>query len=217
MSKFQKYCTIKETGKHELIIKKSRFIASMSRCQTVTEAENFIELIKNTYRDATHNTFAYTLGLDGSKAKASDNGEPAGTAGVPELKALQLMDLHNVVVVVTRYFGGIKLGAGGLIRAYSNSVSAAAEAIGIVECIPQQSLTFSVPYPEYGTINHYLENAPVTIANRTFGAQVELTILVDNEAELIEQTKTELTNLLAGQIKFKQGTVTYREQTKTSK
>lgn len=217
MSELKKYCTIKQTGQHELIIKKSRFIASMSRCQTTTEAEKFITSIKNKYRDATHNTFAYTLGLGGRQAKASDNGEPAGTAGVPELKALQLLGLTNVVVVVTRYFGGIKLGAGGLIRAYSNSVSQAAETIGIVECIPQQMLSFSVPYSDYGTVNHYLETSSATIANREFGTEVKLTILIDSENSLIEQVKTDLINLLAGQVNFSTGPMQYREQTKKSK
>jgi uncharacterized YigZ family protein len=217
VSELKKYCTIKQTGAHELVIKKSRFIASMCRCQTVQDAEAFIEAVKSKYHDATHNTFAYRVGSNGRQAKASDNGEPAGTAGVPELKALQLLGLTNVAVVVTRYFGGIKLGAGGLIRAYSNSVSSAAEAIGIVECIPQQTLSFVVPYSEYGSVNHYLENASVIIAQREFGAQVELTILVDAEPNLIKQIEGDLTNLLAGQINFKAGPMQYREQAKRSK
>lgn len=216
MSELKKYCTIKQTGEHELIIKKSHFITSMTRCQTVESAEAFIETIKSKHRDATHNTFAYTLGLDGRQAKASDNGEPAGTAGVPELKALQLLGLTNVVAVVTRYFGGIKLGAGGLIRAYSNSVSSAAEAIGVVECIPQQNLSFRVPYPEYGAVNHYLENSNAVIAKRAFGADVGLTILIDNDPELIKQTKNDLINLLAGKVDFKTGPMQYREQAKRS-
>ena len=123
MSEKENFLTIKENGTGELIIKKSRFIANIARTTTTDAANDFIQKISKKYRDASHNTFAYTIGLNDDQVKESDNGEPSGTAGVPELKALQLMNLKNVTVVVTRYFGGIKLGAGGLIRAYSNSVT----------------------------------------------------------------------------------------------
>lgn len=216
MAKPKKYCTIKETGQHELLIKKSRFIASLSRCSNAAEAEAFISSIKKAYHDATHNTFAYTIGFNHEIAKASDNGEPAGTAGVPELKALQLMDLHNTVAVVTRYFGGIKLGAGGLIRAYSNSISAAAKAIGIVERIPQRSYAFQIPYAAYGEVSHYLAQAKIAIKKRQFGTSVNLTILIDDDPQQIKTAAAALTNLLAGQIKLQPGPLFYREQTKTS-
>lgn len=216
MAKLKKYCTVKAAGKHELVIKKSRFIASLSHCSNPQEAEAFINAIKKTYHDATHNTFAYTIGFNHEIAKASDNGEPSGTAGVPELKALQLMHLQNTVVVVTRYFGGIKLGAGGLIRAYSNSVSAAARAIGLVERIPQRSYAFQIPYAAYGEVSHYLAQAKIAIKKRQFGTNVKLTILIDDEPQLLKTVAKALTNLLAGQIKLQPGSWSYREQAKTS-
>ncbi|WP_201346895.1 IMPACT family protein, partial [Lactobacillus nasalidis] len=115
MSQEADFLTIKEGGQHELVIKKSRFIATFARIGSEQEARDFIAATSKKYHDATHNTYAYTLGLNDEHVKSSDNGEPAGTAGVPELRTLQLMQLKNVAVVVTRYFGGIKLGAGGLI------------------------------------------------------------------------------------------------------
>ena len=146
MSEKENFLTIKEAGQNELIIKKSRFIASFARTDTKEKAEAFVKEISKKYHDATHNTYAYTIGLNDDQVKASDNGEPQGTAGVVELRALQLMKLKNVTVVVTRYFGGIKLGAGGLIRAYSNSVTEAAKAIGVVKRVLQKELTFSIAY-----------------------------------------------------------------------
>uniref|UniRef100_UPI001F09F811 IMPACT family protein n=1 Tax=Lactobacillus crispatus TaxID=47770 RepID=UPI001F09F811 len=146
MSEKENFLTIKENGTGELIIKKSRFIANIARTTTTDAANDFIQKISKKYRDASHNTFAYTIGLNNDQVKESDNGEPSGTAGVPELKALQLMNLKNVTVVVTRYFGGIKLGAGGLIRAYSNSVTNIVEKVGVIKRVLQQELIFSVPY-----------------------------------------------------------------------
>ncbi len=165
-SKPLNYLTIGKTGQHELIIKKSKFICSLARTETVEEAQEFIEQVSKKYHDATHNTYAYTLGLNDNQVKASDNGEPSGTAGIPELKALQLMKLKNVTAVVTRYFGGIKLGAGGLIRAYSNSVTEAAQNIGVVKCVMQQLIQFSIPYNRIDEINHYLEENRISIASQ---------------------------------------------------
>ena len=166
MSNKADFLTIKENGDHELVIKKSRFIATMGRVTSEAEAKDFIAAVSKKYHDATHNTYAYTLGLNDEQVKASDNGEPSGTAGIPELKALQLMKLKNVAVVVTRYFGGIKLGAGGLIRAYSNSVTSAAEAIGVVKRVMQQEIIFAIPYNRYDEINHYLEEADIFVESR---------------------------------------------------
>ena len=165
MSEKENFLTIKENGSNELIIKKSRFIASIARTSSTEEANEFIQQISKKYRDATHNTFAYTIGINDDQVKESDNGEPSGTAGVPELKALQLMNLKNVTVVVTRYFGGIKLGAGGLIRAYSNSVTSVVEKVGVIKRVLQQELIFNVPYNRFDEVDHYLKTNNVFIAN----------------------------------------------------
>lgn len=199
-SKPLNYLTIGKTGQHELIIKKSKFICSLARTETVEEAQEFIEQVSKKYHDATHNTYAYTLGLNDNQVKASDNGEPSGTAGIPELKALQLMKLKNVTAVVTRYFGGIKLGAGGLIRAYSNSVTEAAQNIGVVKCIMQQLIQFSIPYNRIDEINHYLEENRISIASQEYTTNVTIKIYLD--LDQIQKVEDSLINLLSGKVEF---------------
>ncbi|MFQ8966172.1 MAG: YigZ family protein [Lactobacillus gasseri] len=199
-SKPLNYLTIGKTGQHELIIKKSKFICSLARTETVEEAQEFIEQISKKYHDATHNTYAYTLGLNDNQVKASDNGEPSGTAGIPELKALQLMKLKNVTAVVTRYFGGIKLGAGGLIRAYSNSVTEAAQNIGVVKCVMQQLIQFSIPYNRIDEINHYLEVNRISIASQEYTTNVTIQIYLN--LDQIQKVEDSLINLLSGKVEF---------------
>ena len=199
-SKPLNYLTIGKTGQHELIIKKSKFICSLARTETVEEAQEFIEQVSKKYHDATHNTYAYTLGLNDNQVKASDNGEPSGTAGIPELKALQLMKLKNVTAVVTRYFGGIKLGAGGLIRAYSNSVTEAAQNIGVVKCVMQQLIQFSIPYNRIDEINHYLEVNRISIASQEYTTNVTIQIYLD--LDQIQKVEDSLINLLSGKVEF---------------
>lgn len=199
-SKPLNYLTIGKTGQHELIIKKSKFICSLARTETVEEAQEFIEQVSKKYHDATHNTYAYTLGLNDNQVKASDNGEPSGTAGIPELKALQLMKLKNVTAVVTRYFGGIKLGAGGLIRAYSNSVTEAAQNIGVVKCVMQQLIQFSIPYNRIDEINHYLEENRISIASQKYTTNVTIQIYLD--LDQIQKVEESLINLLSGKVEF---------------
>ena len=196
----ENYLTIKENGYHELTIKKSRFITTLIRTSTVEEAEKAIAAVSNKYRDATHNTFAYTIGLNDEHVKASDNGEPSGTAGVPELKALQLMKLKNVTAVVTRYFGGIKLGAGGLIRAYSNSVTKAAEAVSVVKRVQQQGVKFEVDYNKFDEVQHYLKQQKIFIDNIDYGVSVTISIYIDENK--LENLENDLTNILSGKVQF---------------
>ncbi|MBI0033508.1 YigZ family protein [Lactobacillus sp. M0396] len=200
MNEKENYLTIKDNGNHELTIKKSRFITTLIRTPTIEEAEKAIAAVSNKYRDATHNTFAYTIGLNDEHVKASDNGEPSGTAGVPELKALQLMKLKNVTAIVTRYFGGIKLGAGGLIRAYSNSVTKAVEAVGVVKRVQQQGVKFQVDYKKFDEIQHYLNQQKIFIDNIDYGVSVTISIYID-EGKL-EELENDLTNILSGKIQF---------------
>lgn len=199
--KRKNYLTISKSGQHEIVIKKSRFICSFTRTKTVEEAQAFIAKISKKYHDANHNTYAYTIGLNDDQVKASDNGEPSGTAGIPELKALQLMKFKNVTAVVTRYFGGTKLGAGGLIRAYSNSITEAAQNIGVVKCIMQQRIEFSIPYNRLDEVNHYLEESKILIANQAYTTDVTIQIFLN--LEQIPQVEEDLTNLLSGKVEFK--------------
>ncbi|BDR60240.1 YigZ family protein [Lactobacillus xylocopicola] len=209
MTQENNYLTIKVNGSHELTIKKSRFIATLIRTTSIAEAETAIGLIKQKYRDASHNTFAYTIGLNDEHVKASDNGEPAGTAGVPELKALQLMNLKNVTVVVTRYFGGVKLGAGGLIRAYANSVTKGVEAIGVVKRVLQQELIFHVPYNHFDEVQHFLATEQFLVDHIDYGTDVVLHVYTDSQKQ--KQLADQLTNLLAGKVQFKVGIKRYNE------
>lgn len=209
MSEKENFLTIKENGNHEIIIKKSKFIASLARVTSVEEANEFIQEISKKYRDANHNTFAYTIGLHDDQVKASDNGEPSGTAGVPELKALQLMNLKNVVVVVTRYFGGIKLGAGGLIRAYSNSVTEGVQKIGVVKRVLQQELIFSVAYNRFDEVDHYLKENKVFISNTEYGVDVKISVFLDESD--VSQFEANIINLLSGQVEFNKGEKRYNE------
>ena len=119
------------------------------------------------------------------------------------------MKLKNVTVVVTRYFGGIKLGAGGLIRAYSNSVTNAVEKVGVIKRVLQQELLFSVPYNRFDEVDHYLKTNDVFIADTEYGVDVKIHIFLDDDDQ--EKTKTDLTNLLSGQIKFTKGQKCYNE------
>lgn len=209
MSKGAYFLTILTDGQHELVIKKSRFIATMARVNSEEEAKAFIAQTSKKYHDATHNTYAYTIGENDEHVKASDNGEPSGTAGIPELKALQLMQLKNVAVVVTRYFGGIKLGAGGLIRAYSNSVTSAAEAIGVVKRVLQQELIFAIPYNRYDEVNHFLEEADIFVESREYAAEITISVFLD--LDQLAAFEAKLTDLMAGKIDFLEGDKRYNE------
>lgn len=144
--------TIKQAGIYELVIEKSRFICHIERLESREQAYEFIKKIKKEYWDATHNCAAFIIGENGDIQGSSDDGEPSGTAGIPMLEVLKKQQLHDVGVVVTRYFGGIKLGAGGLVRAYAKSVSGAIQQVGIVEKVAVVEYSFSVPLAECGRI-----------------------------------------------------------------
>lgn len=209
MSENKNFLTIKENGSNELIIKKSKFIASMARTTTIEEAEDFIKTISKKYHDATHNTYAYTIGLNDDHVKASDNGEPSGTAGIPELKALQLMNLKNVTVVVTRYFGGIKLGAGGLIRAYSNSVTEAAQAIGVIKRVMQDEIIFSLPYNRFDEVDHYLKGKNIFVDKIEYGVDITIHVFLDKAD--VQAFIDEMIELLNGKFDYLNGEKRYNE------
>ncbi|GAA4144080.1 YigZ family protein [Actinomadura keratinilytica] len=143
---------IRQAGRHELEIRKSRFICTLARVQTEAEAVAFIAEHRRAHRDATHNCTAYVVGEHGEITKSSDDGEPSGTAGVPMLEVLVRRGLTGVVAVVTRYFGGVKLGAGGLVRAYAQAVSEAIDAVGVVELRPVVTVTVSADHALAGRL-----------------------------------------------------------------
>ncbi|MBB1515512.1 YigZ family protein [Tessaracoccus sp. MC1679] len=140
----------------ELEIRRSRFLTRLRRVSTENAARAVVEERRSAHFDARHHCSAFVLGVDGRTARSSDDGEPAGTAGLPMLQVLQKNALTDVVAVVTRYFGGIKLGAGGLVRAYSDAVAAAVEAVGIREVRLSRLLRVDVDYAEAGAYENQL-------------------------------------------------------------
>ncbi|KRN89800.1 YigZ family protein [Ligilactobacillus ceti] len=205
----ENYLTIKEVGSSTLIIKKSEFICYLARTNTEEEARDFLAFITNEHRKANHHCFAYTLGLNDEIQRESDNGEPSGTAGVPILEVLKNNQLHNVTAVVVRYFGGIKLGTGGLIRAYSSAVSQAIQEIGIVKRVLQTEITCSIDYPLLGKLQNYLENQDYYTVDTQYTEQVAVTVAVDTEK--VDPFQAEIFNLLNAQVTFTIGNNVYHE------
>ena len=175
------FITIAKNATAEVNIKKSRFICNVARVNSEEEAKDFIAGLQKEHRKANHNCFAYMVGDKDQVQRESDNGEPSGTAGVPILEALKLVHVHNVCAVVTRYFGGIKLGAGGLIRAYSNTTTAGIEAAGLVQRIKQKTLILTVDYATHDQLTYFLKQEKLTIANEEYGVDVKVTIYVDED------------------------------------
>lgn len=206
----QTYHTLYQDGVVEIEIKKSRFICHAKRVTDELQANEFIQAIKKDHWKANHNCAAYLIGDHDEHQRAYDDGEPSGTAGVPMLEVLKKMALKNVVVVVTRYFGGTKLGAGGLIRAYSKSVSTAIKELGIVEKSLQTEIIATISYPDSGKLEYFLIQENYTIKDIAYTEKVIVTFFV---SELfISEIKEELTNLLNGQISFKIGDKSYCEK-----
>ncbi|QIZ10616.1 YigZ family protein [Priestia megaterium] len=204
-----RYHTVKQTGEHEIIIQKSRFIAHIKRTESEAEAQEFIQTLKKKYWDATHNCSAYLIGEHDQIQKANDDGEPSGTAGVPILEVLKKRKLKDTVVVVTRYFGGIKLGAGGLIRAYGKATSEGLDAVGIVERRLMRVCHVKIDYSWLGKIENELRSSIYILKNIQYQENVEIEVFVEEENQpAFTEWMIELTN---GQADITAGEVTYLE------
>lgn len=189
------YYTIKKSCQHEILIQRSRFICHLKRTDNEQEAQEFINLIRSQHKSANHNCFAYVIGENNAIQKASDDGEPSGTAGVPMLEVLKKQELRNVTAVVTRYFGGIKLGGGGLIRAYGSSVSEGLGAAGIVERVRHVLYTVSVDYTLLGKLENELRQNVYQLHEIRYTDKVELLVYVNEKStEEFEEWITSLTN-----------------------
>lgn len=206
----QKYRTIKEDNQHEVEIKKSRFICFLKRIETEEEAKAFIQQIKKEHWKANHNCSAFVLGDHHEIQRSSDDGEPSGTAGVPMLEVLKKNDLINVCAVVTRYFGGTKLGAGGLIRAYSGSVAQAIVHTGIVEGRLQQEVFVQLDYSNWGNMENFIASENLAVKDTQFTDRVVVICMVDENQ--VDDFEAQVTDLLNGQVSFTTGEVTYHEQ-----
>ena len=203
------YLTIAKNTTYEQTIKKSRFICSIARVSSEEEAQQFIASIQAANKKATHNCFAYMIGDNDQIQRESDNGEPSGTAGIPILESLKLAKIHNVVAVVTRYFGGIKLGAGGLIRAYSNTTTEAIHQAGLVQRIKQAILKITVTYALHDPLLYYLKENNLEVASEEYGVNVETSIYV-NETDL-KDVKEKLINCFNDQLQITEGDQRFNE------
>ncbi|KPH76689.1 YigZ family protein [Oceanobacillus caeni] len=177
------YYTVKPEGNDQIIIQKSRFIGYVCRVKTEEEAQAFIQEIKKKHYDATHNCSAYIIGEHDEIQKANDDGEPSGTAGVPILEVLKKQGLKDTAVVVTRYFGGIKLGAGGLIRAYGSTTSQAIKTTGIVKRQLMKGFSITVDYGLLGKLENVLRNSEHILETIHYLENVEFIVFVEDGQE----------------------------------
>jgi len=179
----------------EVVIEKSRFIGQSFHVEDLEETENIIKEVKKKYYDATHNCFAYIIGEDMSIAKASDDGEPSSTAGVPMLELLKKLNLTNTLVMATRYFGGIKLGASGLIRAYAKTAKISLEANSIVNKDVFNRIILEIDYSLIGRIQKFLENNQIIHDAPIFTEKVELNLYAkDEKIEGLQKDLLDITN-----------------------
>lgn len=185
--------SIKEEVINEIIINKSKFITVLTNINDINKIKEKLEDIKKTYKDATHYCYAYIIN---NHEKCSDNGEPSGTAGMPILNVLKQNNLTNILCVVIRYFGGIKLGAGGLIRAYSTSASEALNKASITNLVNGYNITIEFPYDNLKQIDYLLKNIDI---KKTY--QTNITYTFNIEKEKFNQIENELTKL--SKIKLK--------------
>lgn len=173
--------SIARSGSHELEIQRSRFVCSLARVGTVDEAAAFIAGVRKQNWAATHNCTAFRVGPGAAEQRSSDDGEPAGTAGVPMLDVLIRRDLTDTAAVVTRYYGGVKLGAGGLIRAYGRSVADTVDRVGTVRLVPYVAVTITAGHSDAGRLENDLRTAGRRMGAIEYGSDVRLTVHVPEE------------------------------------
>ncbi|WP_148881736.1 YigZ family protein [Streptococcus sp. Marseille-P7376] len=189
------YRTIRQDGQAQEEIKKSRFICHAKRVYLEEEARDFIAAIKKEHYKATHNCSAFIVGEKSEIKRTSDDGEPSGTAGVPMLGVMENHQVTNVCFVVTRYFGGIKLGAGGLIRAYAGIVALAIKEIGLIEIKEQAGLHLKMSYSQYQNFDNFLKAEDLIEFDTEFTDLVATTIYIDKqEKETLVQKLVEFFN-----------------------
>ncbi|GLX67664.1 YigZ family protein [Paenibacillus glycanilyticus] len=190
----ERYRTVREQGSEEIVIKKSRFIGYAKPVETEEEAVQFIDEIKRLHRSATHNCSAYVVGERDQHQKASDDGEPSGTAGKPILEVIKHKGLKNVAVVVTRYYGGIMLGAGGLVRAYTDGAVAGIEAAGEIVKVLHREVFVDVDYTWYGKVENELHGRGTRLGGTEFTDRVIVKGLPEvSEADAFAAWMTDLT------------------------
>ncbi|MBR4832548.1 MAG: YigZ family protein [Butyrivibrio sp.] len=198
MANTDSYKIIKHDATGEIVEKKSRFIANAFYVENAKQAEEKIAEIGKKYWDARHNCYAYVIGASSEITKCSDNGEPSGTAGKPILEVITGAGLTNILIIVTRYFGGVLLGTGGLVRAYTQSAQAALSNADIGEMVYSQMLTLDIAYNMVNGVQYYLTQNDISIGAQRYEANVQYDICVEEKD--VDRIKSGLIQKTEGQI-----------------
>ena len=192
------YKTLMKRGNDSFIINKSRFIGYGCPCETEEEALAFLAEIRARHKDATHNCYAYIIGANMGVMRYSDDGEPGGTAGMPIIEVMKARGVTNCAVVVTRYFGGVLLGAGGLVRAYSQGAATALNACGVGVMHPTARYLMEIPYPMLNRMDYFLKSEPVIVEDKVYTDVITYTLIVKETDE--QGFIARLTDLSEGKI-----------------
>ncbi|MGW6897770.1 MULTISPECIES: YigZ family protein [unclassified Streptomyces] len=203
----EQYRTVARAGVHETEINRSRFICALAPAATEQEAQDFVARIRREHPTATHNCFAYVIGADASVQKASDDGEPGGTAGAPMLQMLMRREMRYVAAVVTRYYGGVKLGAGGLIRAYGGVVGEALDELGTITRQRFRLATITVGHQRAGRLENDLRATGLAVREVRYAEAVIIEIgLPDSD---VERFRSWLADATAGEALLELGGEAY--------
>ena len=194
-------------GSGEIIEKKSRFIANIKSVESVEEAQAYIEEIKKKYWDARHNCSAFSVGVERVTTRCNDDGEPSGTAGKPILEVISGSGVHNIVIVVSRYFGGTLLGTGGLVRAYTDAARAGIENSDIVEKVPGKRMELSMDYTDLGKVQYLLAQNEVLIEETEYTDKVIIHALFSEEEK--EMLKKKIIEATSGRVGIQEGEEVY--------
>ena len=206
------YKTLIRRANDEFIINKSRFIGYGCPCETEEEALKFLSEIRARHKDATHNCYAYIIGANMGIMRYSDDGEPGGTAGMPIIEVMKAKQLTNCAVVVTRYFGGVLLGAGGLVRAYSQGAATAVKACGVGMVYPTARYLIEIPYPMLGRFEFFLKSEPIQVEDKQFTDVVTFTLILktDDEAGFLSRL-TEATDGAVAPLRYEEFLLAWSE------
>jgi uncharacterized YigZ family protein len=207
MSEIKTYKVVTKEGTGEIVEKKSRFIGASYIVESVEDAEKKIAEVSKKYWDARHNCYAYVIGKNSENTRCSDNGEPSGTAGKPILEVITGAGLTNTLVIVTRYFGGVLLGTGGLVRAYTQAAQAAIAASETGEMIYARQLTIEVAYNMINNVKYFLEQNKISISDPRYTENVQYDICVKEEDK--EKITEGLIQKCEGKITITEGDAGY--------
>ena len=203
----EEYKTVYEGGENEIIEKKSRFICTVKPVHSEEEAIEFIESMRKKYWNATHNCFAYVLGEHYEVQRCSDDGEPSGTAGKPMLDVLLGEEIHDTVLVVTRYFGGTLLGTGGLVRAYQGAAKAGLQASNVITRYAGSVYRIRTDYTGLGRIQYILGQRKLAVQDTIYTENVEIHVLIPNTDE--KEALKEIVEATNGQADIEKGNDCY--------